>query len=117
MTAAPTWRPDNRLEDGPMVPLACQACGARVEARKSSWEQTSIQWSADARDRCLERRATAPGPGPNGAAFAGCQALRQSVREAAVRGELPVQDGEPLKENPENPEDPESAHDHEVSHA
>lgn len=111
MTTARSWRPDNRLDDGPMVPLACQVCGARVEARKSSWEQTSIQWSADARERCLERRATTPGPGPNGAAFAGCQALRQSVREAAVRGELPVQDGEPLKENPGTP------HDHEVSHA
>jgi len=98
--SAPGWRPDNRLEDGPMVPVSCQACGAQVEARKSSWEQTTIQWSDDAVERCLERRASTPRPGPNGETFAGCEALRASLREAAVRGELPIQDGEPLKENP-----------------
>lgn len=102
---APTCRPDNRLADGPMVPVTCSGCGASVEARKSSWEQTSIQWTGDARERCLEGRASVRGAGPNGAAFAGCQALRDSVREAAVRGELPIQDGDPLKENPAAPHD------------
>lgn len=101
------YRPDNRLENGPMVPVACQACGGTVEARKSSWEQTSIQWSGDAAQRCLERRASSPGSGPNGDAFPGCQALRDSIREAAVRGELPIQDAEPLKQNPQAPHDDE----------
>jgi len=104
-------RPDNRLADGPMTPVACVTCGASVEARKSSWEQTSVQWHEDSVQRCLERRASGPRPGPNGSSFPGCQALRESIRAAAVRGELPVQDGDPLPTNPENPEH------HEVTHA
>ena len=97
-------RADNRLADGPMTPVACATCGAGVEARKSSWEQTSVQWHADAVERCLERRASGPRPGPNGGGFPGCQALRESIREAAVRGELPVQDGDPLPTNPDDPD-------------
>lgn len=104
-------RLDNRLEDGAMTPVSCGACGARVEARKSSWEQTTVQWDAEALESCLERRASSPRPGPNGSTFAGCATLRDALREAAVRGELPVQDGSALKENPDHP-DP-----HEVSHA
>jgi hypothetical protein len=99
--------PDNRLADGPMTPVACSACGAGVEVRKSSWEQTSVQWHEDTADRCLERRATTRRPGPNGGAFLGCQALRESIGEAAMGGVLPVQDDSPLPTNPEN----------EVSHA
>lgn len=109
-----TVRPDNRLTDGPMTPVGCATCGASVEARKSSWEQTSVQWHEDSVQRCLERRASSPRPGTNGAAFPGCQALRESIRAAAVRGELPVQDGAPLPTNPENPDSPEQ---HEVTHA
>jgi hypothetical protein len=101
MTTARSWRPDNRLDDGPMVPLACQVCGARVEARKSSWEQTSIQWRGDAVGACVERRAAVSGSGPNAGAFAGCSALRDTVREAAVRGELRIVDEDPLKVNPD----------------
>lgn len=85
-------RPDVRLDDGPMTPIACATCGAGVEARKSTWEQTSIQWSPGALDTCVERRAGSPRPGPNGATFLGCAALSQALREAAVRGDLPVQE-------------------------
>ena len=92
-------RPDNRLADAPMTPVACRTCGARVEVRKSSWDQTSIQWHADAAAACVERRASSAGPGPNGATFAGCAALRDTVREAAVSGALPVVDEDPLKVN------------------
>ena len=106
-------RADNRLADGPMTPISCTTCGATVEARKSSWEQTSVQWHDDAVARCLERRASTPRSGPDGAGFPGCQALRDSIREAAVRGELPVQDGDPLPTNPDNPEHS----DNEVTHA
>lgn len=94
--------PDNRLADGPMTPVTCTTCGGCVEARKSSWEQTSVQWHDDAVERCIERRATSPASGPNGGAFLGCEALRESIREAAVGGELPVQNGDPLPTNPDN---------------
>jgi hypothetical protein len=98
-------RPDNRLADAPMTPLACHTCGARVEVRKSSWDQTSIQWRGDAVGACVERRAATPGTGPNAGAFPGCAALRDTVREAAVRGELRVVDEDPLKVNPDAPAD------------
>ena len=94
-------RPDNRLADVPMTPLACQTCGAQVAVRKSSWDQTSIQWLGNAADACVERRATAVGPGPNGGTFPGCAALRDTVREAAVSGTLPIVDEDPLKVNPD----------------
>jgi hypothetical protein len=94
-------RPDVRLDDAQMQPVSCGTCGAQVLARKSSWDQTSIQWSDGALEGCVERRASAPRPGPNGATFAGCAALRTAVREAAVRGELAVISGEPLPTNPD----------------
>ncbi len=94
-------RPDNRLAEASMTPLACTACGARVEVRKSSWDQTSIQWHDEAVGACLERRATTVAPGPNGGAFRGCGALRASVREAAVNGSLHIVDEDPLKANPD----------------
>ncbi|WP_433872952.1 ferredoxin [Saccharopolyspora sp. CA-218241] len=83
-------RSDARLLDVPMEPVTCRRCRARVEVRKSSWDQTSVQWHEDAARSCAERRAGARGTGPNAAVFAGCSALRDSIRRAAVRGELPV---------------------------
>lgn len=93
-------RDDVRLEYGAMTPVDCTTCGARVEARKSSWDQTSIQWSAAALATCAERRACTRRPGPNGAAFLGCRALSQALREAVVHGDLPVQDTDELRTNP-----------------
>ena len=98
-------RPDNRLADRPMVPVQCEACNASVLARKSSWEQTSLQWSEESMATCLERRADTPRPGPNGGAFLSCSALRDSVRAAVRRGEGPVQIDGPLKVNPEHVEE------------
>lgn len=97
-------RPDVRLQNGPMTPVTCTTCGGGVEARKSSWDQTSIQWTDEARAACVERRASSPRPGPNGATFLGCAALDQCLREAAVRGDLPVQDTDELLTNPAAPE-------------
>ena len=94
-------RPDVRLEQAPMEPVECGTCHCRVEVRKSSWEQTSIQWHRDAMEACVERRASSPGSGPNGATFTGCAALREAVREAAVRGALPVQDDPEIKDDSE----------------
>lgn len=75
-----------------MHPVTCATCHARVAVRKSSWEQTSIQWNADAVERCLERRTAAALPGPNGAGFLGCQSLAETVRDAVLCGELVVLD-------------------------
>jgi hypothetical protein len=86
-------RPDNRLADSPMVPVACHRCGARVLARKSSWNQTSVQWDAESSARCLERRDA-----ENLAAYAGwgvflaCSALSESIVDAVRRGDLSVVD-------------------------
>jgi hypothetical protein len=86
-------RPDNRLAESPMVPVACRRCGARVLARKSSWNQTSVQWDAEASARCLERRDA-----QNLAAYAGrslflaCSALSDSIVDAVRQGDLPVVD-------------------------
>lgn len=86
-------RPDNRLADAPMVPLSCAACGANVLARKSSWEQTSVQWDAAATGRCVERRqvraqAAELRPG----VFLMCSRLRDSIEMAVRAGTLPVLD-------------------------
>lgn len=97
-----TPRPDVRLESAPMQPVACGACGAGVLARKSSWDQSTVQWTAAALEQCEERRTpTGRSDRPNRNAFAGCSALRASVREAAVRGSLAVTDDEALRTHPE----------------
>jgi hypothetical protein len=102
--ATPGPRPDVRLDDAPMQPVACTACGAEVLARKSSWDQSTVQWTATALELCVERRTPAERSSrPNRNAFPGCSALRASIREAAVRGTLEVHDDAPLKSNPEAP--------------
>ena len=88
-----TVPPDNRYADSPMVPVACRRCGARVLARKSSWNQTSVQWDAEATAECLERRdaekvATYGGRG----LFLACSALSDSIVDAVRHGDLPVVD-------------------------
>ena len=86
-------RPDNRLADSPMVPVQCRRCRASVLARKSSWQQTTVQWNADASASCLERRDA-----DNLAAhsvrglFLACGALRDSIVDAVRNGDLPVVD-------------------------
>lgn len=101
MSVHPCTRPDNRLESAPMQPVACGGCGAQVQARKSSWDQCTVQWTAAALEQCEERRTTAEvSARPNRNSFPGCSALRASIREAAVRGTLTVSDDEPLKTRP-----------------
>ena len=102
MSERVTVRPDVRLDDGPMNPVTCSTCSARVEVRKSSWEQTSIQWNAAAIAACHERRRDAEEAADGFSfSFAGCTRLGESIREAAVAGELPVQSGDPLPTNDE----------------
>ncbi|MFC0862111.1 ferredoxin [Sphaerimonospora cavernae] len=86
-----TIRTDNRLLDGaPMQSLACRQCGAAVQVRKASWQQTSIQWDEDATNACLERRAT--GNGTCGDVFLGCTALSETIAQAALDGAVTVPD-------------------------
>ncbi|MGH3417596.1 MAG: ferredoxin [Actinocrinis sp.] len=78
-------RADNRLLDAPMLPLHCQRCQARVEVRKGSWHQTSIQWDATAMATCEEGSAGSE-------RFGTCPALRETIDNAAAHGTLPVPD-------------------------
>jgi hypothetical protein len=93
MTIDPPPRIDNRLDEVPMRPVACQKCGARVLARKSSWNQTSVQWNADATARCAERAEaeTISAPGSRGV-FLVCSALSESITDAVRHGELAIVD-------------------------
>jgi hypothetical protein len=86
-------RPDNRLVDAPMVSVGCRRCGACVHARKSSWNQTSVQWNADASARCLERRdAEHLTEHAERGLFLACSALNDSIIDAVRTGDLPVVD-------------------------
>lgn len=87
-----TVRPDNRFLDAPMRAVECGRCSARVEVRKSSWQQTSVQWDAAATAACQERPDAQPLPGPNGNFFESCSALQASIRDAALGGAVPVPD-------------------------
>jgi hypothetical protein len=84
---------DNRLTDAPMLPVTCRACGAEVLARKSSWQQTSVQWDAAALARCPQRHAAQQLLAHGGrGVFVSCSELRDSIRQAVRDGALPVLD-------------------------
>jgi hypothetical protein len=85
-------RDDNRLDDMPMEPVACRNCGARVLARKSSWNQTSVQWNADATARCAERREVGRLARHDREIFLVCSALRRSIEAAVQTGQLAIVD-------------------------
>lgn len=74
-------RPDNRLADAPMAPVSCSSCAARVLVRKSSWEQTSVQWDAEALARCHHRQALS---------FHTCPELRAAIEDAVRHGDLVI---------------------------
>lgn len=93
-----TSRPDNRLADAPMRPVDCRTCHARVLVRKSSWEQTSVQWNAAARQRCAHTPPADPlgttcgTRNPLPGLVLGCPELRDSIEVAVRQGALPVLD-------------------------
>ncbi len=91
-------RPDNRLADAPMVPVACRRCGACVLARKSTWDQTSVQWNEQASTRCEERRDADKLSGHGTGLFLSCSALRDSLMAAARAGALPIVDDEVISQ-------------------
>lgn len=82
-----TLRQDNRLVDGvPMRPVRCLRCATEVLVRKSSWEQTSIQWGAESRSGCVDQAG-------NGRDYGICPALRRSIGDAVRTGALEIVDG------------------------
>jgi hypothetical protein len=89
----PRPQTDNRLDDAPMTPVACGRCGAQVLARKSSWNQTSVQWTAEAMARCIERRRAAQLAEHGGRGlFLACSAVGESIVDAVRHGELRIVD-------------------------
>ncbi|MGV0738638.1 ferredoxin [Mycobacterium syngnathidarum] len=88
-----TIRRDPRLDEIPMMPVSCRGCGAVVLARKSSWQQTSVQWNGAATGLCRQRRDAAVLEGhTDRGLFLGCSTMRDSVVAAAMDGVLPVAD-------------------------
>lgn len=90
-----TVRPDNRLADAPMVSVDCRQCAATVQVRKSSWAQTSVQWTAEATDACVQQRSAEALAGHGREPFLVCSQLRQSIEDAARHGHVPILDGDP----------------------
>ncbi|ORW30551.1 ferredoxin [Mycobacterium paraense] len=88
----PDSRRDNRLDDVPMAAVACRTCGAHVLARKSSWNQTSVQWNADATARCPERTEAQKMSDHGRGVFLACTALSESILDAIRRGDLVIVD-------------------------
>lgn len=86
-------RTDNRLDDMPMAPVSCRTCGAAVLVRKSSWDQTSVQWNAAASARCAERQDADRIAGHHRRPFLACSALRESIEAAVAAGDLAIVDG------------------------
>lgn len=83
---------DNRLLDSPLVPVRCRRCAAQVLVRKSSWQQTSIQWNADATATCPQRREAEQLTKHSGGVFLACSDLRDTIDEAVASGALRIVD-------------------------
>jgi hypothetical protein len=81
---------DNRLDDLPMTPVECQRCHATVQVRKSSWQQTSVQWDEAGARTCPERRTSLSAGGIREADFFTCAGLRESIAQAALSGTIPL---------------------------
>lgn len=89
---SPSSRQDNRLDDMPMAAVVCRTCGARVLARKSSWNQTSVQWNADSTARCPERAEAQKVSEHGRGVFLACAALSESILDAVRHGDLAIVD-------------------------
>ncbi|WP_190264293.1 ferredoxin [Glutamicibacter nicotianae] len=70
-----------------MQQVSCTECLAKVQVRKTAWEQTSIQWTGEALELCRERPACPSGGMPRDQ-FVGCETLRAALRDATARGSL-----------------------------
>ena len=72
--------------DGGYAELPCARCDALVRVRKSSMQQTSVQWTTGATRRCA---AFARNGRPN-ALVPTCPDLRASIDDAVRAGRLGV---------------------------
>ena len=69
--------------EGGFAELSCERCYARVRVRKSSPQQTSVQWTTSAARRCAafgDQRRVVPT----------CLDLRASIDDAVRAGKLEV---------------------------
>ena len=67
--------------EGGYAELSCARCYAQVRVRKSSPQQTSVQWTTDATRQCpIELSALVPA----------CPDLRASIDDAVRAGKLEV---------------------------
>ncbi len=73
--------------EGGLRPLACHGCGALVRVRKSSPQQTSIQWSTRAVRECAEFAARVA-LGETTPLVDGCATLREAIGRAVRDGRL-----------------------------
>jgi hypothetical protein len=73
-----------------MVPVVCGRCGAEVLARKSTWDQTGVQWRAQETAQCLERREAEKLAEHGNGLFLGCAALGESIVAAVCAGDLAI---------------------------
>ena len=87
-----TLNADNRLADAPMTAIRCRRCTAQFLARKSSRNQTSVQWNADGMAGCVERGDAERLAPQGGGLFLACSALAESITDAVRNGELPIVD-------------------------
>jgi hypothetical protein len=100
MTLDSSVKEDNRLDEMPMMPVMCRSCGARVLARKSSWNQTSVQWNADATAQCTERAdADKMSAHASRGVFIVCSALSESIVDAVRHGDLSIVDETEISED------------------
>lgn len=72
--------------EGGFNDLSCARCGALVRVRKSSVQQTSVQWTTGAARQCLAFRQN----GRPNALVPTCPDLRASIDHAVRTGRLGV---------------------------
>lgn len=78
-----------------MQSVTCRVCSASVLVRKSSWEQTSVQWTAASLQLCERRREVIESADRAGASplfLKGCADLRDSIEDAVAHGDVAVLD-------------------------
>ena len=73
--------------EGGLVAVTCGHCGAGVRVKKSSPQQTSVQWNRRAVRECAEF-AEKVAAGGSTALIATCAKLRDSIERAASDGRL-----------------------------
>ena len=83
MTRTGTLTERQEYLEGGFEELACARCAALVRVRKSSLQQTSVQWTTRATRQCAA-------PGGLGALVPTCPDLRASIDDAVRAGRLEV---------------------------